>query len=307
MHEGTMEAALLDGREDLEVVGESHYQDNLWRIVGGQYRPEARVRLDVFALLLAEDDNPYDARAVSVWVNGLRVGHLARADAERLRPGLLDKQAREGKPIAVAGVVVAGANREDGSGRFGVFLRYDPADFGLRLPPAFGQADERLRTPLADALAYEKGSGYSLAWLHALPADDARAIVLLRRALSNEASTIGRHFIYAELAAALYRCRDAFRSALDEYDETCYQHDAEMDEIRAAFMAEWGQVPVIDMYQRMSIRQQQADNYSAALWWAERGLAVYGEDAARPEVVDDLQRRAAAYKAELTDGEPGPS
>ncbi len=38
-----MEAYLCDGREDLEVVGESHYQDNLWRLVGGRALPEARV------------------------------------------------------------------------------------------------------------------------------------------------------------------------------------------------------------------------------------------------------------------------
>ena len=34
MPEG-MEVQLYDGREDLEVVGEASYQDNLWRVVGG--------------------------------------------------------------------------------------------------------------------------------------------------------------------------------------------------------------------------------------------------------------------------------
>jgi hypothetical protein len=299
MGASTLEAALLEGREDLEVVGESHHQDHLWRIVGGQYRPEVHVRVDVYALLLAEHDNPYDANAVSVWVDGLRVGHLARADAGRLRAGLLDKQAKEGKPIALAGVIVGGGLREDGPGRLGVFLRYDPEDFGLRPPPTFPQADARLRTALTDALANERGSSYSLTWLHALPADDVRAIQVLRQALATETSAIGRHFVYAELEAALYRCRSAFRSALDEYDEACCQHDAEMDQIRAACIAEWGKVPVIEMYRQMAIRQQKAHNYSGALWWAERGLAVYGGDAARPEVVDDLSERAVGYRVKL--------
>jgi hypothetical protein len=34
MREGTLQATLLMGDEDLEVVGESYRQDNLWRAVG---------------------------------------------------------------------------------------------------------------------------------------------------------------------------------------------------------------------------------------------------------------------------------
>jgi hypothetical protein len=73
MHEGTVEAALLEGHEDLEVVGESHRQANLWRVVGGRHRPEVHVRVDVYAMLLAEDGNPHDPNAVSVWIDGLMV------------------------------------------------------------------------------------------------------------------------------------------------------------------------------------------------------------------------------------------
>jgi len=68
-----LEAALVEGDEDLEVVGESHRQDNLWRMAGGHYRPEVRVRMPVYSMLLAEDGNPYDGNAVSVlgrWVDG---------------------------------------------------------------------------------------------------------------------------------------------------------------------------------------------------------------------------------------------
>lgn len=79
---------LCEGRVDLNVVGESHYQDSLWRLVGGRHRPEERVRVDVDAVLTAETDNLYDAQAVSVWVQGLKVGYLSRGDAERYRPGL---------------------------------------------------------------------------------------------------------------------------------------------------------------------------------------------------------------------------
>jgi hypothetical protein len=123
-------AMVLGGHEDLEVVGESHYQENLWRLASPR-RPGERVRCPVHASLVAEDGNPYDANAVAVWVQGLKVGHLSRDDARRYRPGLLDQQDRHGQPIALAGVITDGGIREDGPGRLGVFLRHDPADFRL--------------------------------------------------------------------------------------------------------------------------------------------------------------------------------
>ena len=125
-----IEVALLAGHDDLDVVGESYYQENLWRLVGPHW-PDERVRQPVYAVLIAEDDNPYDANAVAVWVQGLKVGHLSRANARRYRPGLLSLQRRYGQPVALSGVIVGGGIREDGPGRLGVFLRHDPADFGL--------------------------------------------------------------------------------------------------------------------------------------------------------------------------------
>ena len=121
---------VLEGSEDLDVVGESHYQENLWRLVGPRRRDE-RVRFDVRAVLVAEHDNPHDTDAVAVWVQRLKVGHLSRASARRYRPGLLRLQERYGQPIALYGVIAGGGMREDGPGRLGVFLRHNPADFGL--------------------------------------------------------------------------------------------------------------------------------------------------------------------------------
>ncbi|HEY4724873.1 MAG TPA: hypothetical protein VIJ13_02705, partial [Actinomycetota bacterium] len=127
-----MEVQLYDGRENLKVVGEASYQDNLWRVVGGHGSSNDRVRLEVYAVLVAETDNPYDANAISVWIQGLRVGYLSREDARRYRPGLLALERKHGKPIALAGAIVGGGMRADGPGRLGVFLDHDPADFGLR-------------------------------------------------------------------------------------------------------------------------------------------------------------------------------
>ena len=125
-----VEIALLDGSDDLEVVGESYYQENLWRLVGPRW-PDERVRHNIYAVLVAEDDNPHDANAVAVWVQGLKVGHLSRANARRYRPGLLGLQRRYGQLITLNGVIVGGGIREDGPGRLGVFLRHDPTDFDL--------------------------------------------------------------------------------------------------------------------------------------------------------------------------------
>ena len=55
-----MEVQLCEGREDLEVVGEASYQDNLWRIVGGRNSPSDRMRMEVYAVLVVEPENPYD-------------------------------------------------------------------------------------------------------------------------------------------------------------------------------------------------------------------------------------------------------
>jgi hypothetical protein len=147
MHEDTLEAALLEGHEDLEVVGESYRQTNLWLVFGRRHRTAVHARTDIYAMLLAEDGNPHDPNAVSVWIDGLMVGYLPREQARTLRPGLLAAQDREGKPIALKGVIVLGTMRDPG--RLGVSLRYDPEDFGLSAPPEAKQhADARPRTGL---------------------------------------------------------------------------------------------------------------------------------------------------------------
>ena len=60
------------------------------------------------------------------------------------------------------------------------------------------------------------------------------AIESLRAMLDTEHEPIDRHYMMSELESRLYRKRDEFASALDEYDVVCRQHDAEMDTIRPA-------------------------------------------------------------------------
>jgi hypothetical protein len=292
-------AALLVGYDDLEVVGESFYQDNLRRLTGYP-PPEEHVREEIHAVLVAEHDNPHDPDAIAVWINGLQVGYLSRENARRYRPGLLAKQQECGKPIALAGVIAGGGIRADGPGMLGVFLRHDPADFGYRPQPLPPPPGSRMRTALSDAMATDADDdSYDLRWMADLPDDDIRAIPVLRRLLGSETSTLSRHYMYQHLEAMLYRSRNAFASALGEYDEACRQHDAEMDAIRQACLEKWGRVPQLETYRQMAIRQQKAHDYRQALWWAERGLSIYGSDSARPEDVEDLHQRAASYRAKL--------
>ena len=75
-------------------------------------------------------------------------GLLPKRSGERACPGLLAAQEREGKPIALEGVIVKGAMWGDGGSRLSVVLRYDPEDFGLSASPEVKHADSRPRTGL---------------------------------------------------------------------------------------------------------------------------------------------------------------
>jgi hypothetical protein len=303
-----LDVVLKGGGHDLEVVGESHYQDALWRLVGG--RSTEWIRIPMQAVLVAESDNPYDPNAISVRIDGMKVGYLSREDAEAYRPGLLALQAREGKAIALSGVVVGGGIREDGPGYLGVWMSHDPADFGIAavVPPPASSMRASMRTGLTEALRTDdQDDSYDLSWLERLPSDPISAIGKLRQLLQDDPDPIDRHFMYCELEERLYRSRDAFSSALDEYDDTCARHDAEMDGIRDALLARFGTVPLLDTYRQMAVRHQKAKNWAEAIRWAERGLNLYGANAARREAVEDLEKRVLAYRAKLSRvGKNGP-
>ena len=239
-------AALLDGRESLEVVGESRYQDNLWQLVRGQADLTERVRVEIIAVLVAEPDNPYDANAVGVWIDGLKVGHLSRNDARVYQPGLLALQEKHGTPIALSGVIAGGGMRDDGMGRLGVFLEHTTEDFGVSGPQLHQLAELKAQGGTSGTLSTGYADASHLSWMAELPADDIRAIPALRRLLGGQTDPLTRHFIYEYLEARLYRSRDTFASALDEYDQVCQQHDAEMDGIRQACISKWGDVPCSD-------------------------------------------------------------
>jgi hypothetical protein len=290
----------MRGQHDLEIVGESNYQDNLWRVVGG---PTAeRVRVDVQAIVATEPDNPYDPNAISVWIDGHKVGYFCKEDAQEYQPGLVKLFEKEDAHVALAGVVTGGGLRDGGLGFLGVWLYCNPADFGVEVvvSPAPWTLRGNIRTGLTEALLTDEADdSYDLSWLSGLPSDNLAAIGRLRALLRDDPDPIDRHFMFCELEERLYKSRDAFTSALDEYDQACLAHDMEMDGIREALLSKFGVVPLLDTYRQITVRQQKARNWAAALRWAQRGLALYGEDAARPEAVEDLNKRVVAYSAKL--------
>jgi hypothetical protein len=139
----------------------------------------------------------------------------------------------------------------------------------------------------------------TLSWFNDLPEADRPAIARLGELLAVDPDPIDRHFQFAELEVRLYRSRELYESALAEYDEACARHDAEMEGICAAFVAKWGKIPLLDTYRQMAIRQQKIKDWQACQWWAERGLALYGQRAAREEAVEDLIKRRSRAIAKL--------
>lgn len=103
-----------------EVVGESKYQTNLEHIAGGRSEDSAEVRKR--ALLVLEDDNRHDSKAVCVRIDGLRVGYLSREMARSYRAQLKKQEL----PIAnywCEALIVGGWDRgPDDRGYFGVRL-----------------------------------------------------------------------------------------------------------------------------------------------------------------------------------------
>ena len=71
------------GDFDLQVVGESHRQDELKR-VAGPYTREGR-RVQELAVMMPDNSNPHDANAVMVKIGTGVVGYLDRENARRWR------------------------------------------------------------------------------------------------------------------------------------------------------------------------------------------------------------------------------
>jgi hypothetical protein len=289
------EPTVYAGDETLEVVGESFHQDVLWKLIGG--RTTERVRCSIRAALVPEPRNPTDRNAVMVWIEGQCVGHLSRADAATYLPGL--RRLLASGPVELAGVIVGGGPRADGMGLLGVFLDHNPKDFGIPMT-GYARGGARLRTGFSEAVATDlDDESYDLSWHAELLDDDGGAVEQLRRMLATEHDPIDRHYMFCELTKRLYKLRVRSASALNDFDAACREHDSEMATIRVALVNKFGKVPVVEMYRQAVIRWQKAKDWRTMREWAERGIAIYRGDAARPEDEEDLRMRLALASAKL--------
>ena len=119
---------MLRGGQTVHVVGEARYQRELETIAGPK-RKEG-VSFECIACLLPEPENPYDANAIMVTIDGRRVGYLSRGDAKVYGP-VLARLAGSGVTQCHA-TITGGWKRGDDEGHFGVML-------GLAAPEELSQ------------------------------------------------------------------------------------------------------------------------------------------------------------------------
>ena len=108
------------GTYNVDAVGESHYQEALESICGG--RTENSQRLVVEAFLVPENDNPYDPKAVCIYIQDQTVGYLDRETARSFREKLAEIGLAE-VAAKCSAIIVGGWDRGGGDrGHFGVKL-----------------------------------------------------------------------------------------------------------------------------------------------------------------------------------------
>lgn len=107
------EAGLLVGQYQPEVVGESHYQPAIKRLIPAGADTSAGV--SVILELVPEPTNPYDSNAVSVRIEGEPVGHIHRDEAPIV--GAMLRKLGNGQPMRCRGAI-----RGSGDYPFGVAI-----------------------------------------------------------------------------------------------------------------------------------------------------------------------------------------
>ena len=118
-HSALVAAGFLVGEDYAEVVGESHYQRQLERVVGGRTEQGAHFRC--VARLIREPTNVHDPNAVMVTVDGQTVGYINRDDAEDVA-AMVERMDAQRSPAWVPATIVGGWRDSRGSGSFGIEL-----------------------------------------------------------------------------------------------------------------------------------------------------------------------------------------
>ena len=124
----TLTAEMLNGRTGgfIRVVGESQYQDAIKDVVKDLLRDGDRY--ETTAVLTGEPNNPHDANAIAVYLEGGgMVGYLPRDEALAYQP-LLQRLAKQ-KKVAACRALIFGGTKDKPS--WGVFLDLADPDVTL--------------------------------------------------------------------------------------------------------------------------------------------------------------------------------
>lgn len=125
---------IYGGSEWLEVKGEAAHQSVLESIAGP--KTEEGYDLAVEVVLIREPDNEYDKSAIAVHAvspqtgEARKVGYVAKETAAKMAPAL-DKINAAGETVGLEGYIRGGWIRDGDEGHYGIWLLYDPSDFGL--------------------------------------------------------------------------------------------------------------------------------------------------------------------------------
>ncbi len=114
-----------EGRYASEVENESAYQDTIRQLAGEHGEKNADTRY--LAILLPDDNNPYQDKAVAVFINTRLVGYLAHSDALRLRRKLGRKDI-VGQPTSCDAAIRGGGAWNGKRLSYAVWLDVQPFD-----------------------------------------------------------------------------------------------------------------------------------------------------------------------------------
>ncbi len=105
---------------NFEIVGESHYQNTIQKFAGDH--DEYGAYTECVALLIPEDDNKYDNKAIRVDINAQTVGYLRRDNARNFRRRLGQKKLT-GQITECNAKIFGGKIGDDGSKHYyGIWL-----------------------------------------------------------------------------------------------------------------------------------------------------------------------------------------
>jgi hypothetical protein len=104
---------------ELEVVGESHFQETFEKIVGTRW--SGGVYWHVVAQLFFIDDNPADSNAVGVMIEGMPAGYVPAREAMAFRAAILEANP-DRLPVICKGEIRGGFVKGSRKGSYGLTL-----------------------------------------------------------------------------------------------------------------------------------------------------------------------------------------